>query len=135
MDFFDRPREPRRRPSQGGGGGGDRRQASEMGRAASAYHRLEERSGREQGRDPALHAGQGGELVDARRGRFRRRNPAYRDRQDPEDGVAGAVQGFRLAKQGRCPIEVASACPRRSPLSDGRGGGIGRAASYSFGSM
>ena len=40
---------------------------------------------RHQGRDPRLHAGQDRQMVDAGRRRVRRRNPAHRDRQDPED--------------------------------------------------
>src|SRR5262249_61001836 len=44
------------------------------------------------------HARKGCQLVDARRRRLRRRDPAYRDRQDPEDGAAGAIQGFHPAE-------------------------------------
>ena len=44
-----------------------------------------------------IHARQDRQLVDARRRGVRRRDPAYRDRQDPEDGAARALQGFRAA--------------------------------------
>ena len=44
-----------------------------------------------------LHGGQGGEVVDARRRRLRRRDPAHGDRQDPEDGAARPVQGLSAA--------------------------------------
>ena len=92
MDFLDRPGEPRGRPSQGGRGRGDRRRASEMGRAAAAGRRAARRARRPtQGRNPRLHAGQDRQMVDARRRRLRRRNPAHRDRQDPEDGAARAA--------------------------------------------
>ena len=54
----------------------------------------------EQGRDPRLHAGQDRQMVDARRRRLRRRHPAHRDRQDPEDGAARALQGLPAADRG-----------------------------------
>ena len=54
----------------------------------------------EQGRDPRLHAGQDRQMVDARRRRLRRRDPAHRDRQDPEDDAARAVQGLPAADRG-----------------------------------
>ena len=46
---------------------------------------------RHQGRDPRLHAGQDRQMVDAGRRGVRRRNPAHRDRQDPEDDAAAAA--------------------------------------------
>ena len=49
---------------------------------------------RDQGGNPRLHAGQDRQMVDAGRRRLRRRNPAHRDRQDPEDDAAPAVQGL-----------------------------------------
>ena len=51
-------------------------------------------------RHPRLHARQGRQLVDARRRRLRRRDPAHRDRQDPQDRTAQAVQGLRPAERG-----------------------------------
>src|SRR5213078_2735048 len=85
------------RPSQGSGGRGDRRAASEMGRAAAAGRRAEEGSGGQQGRDSLVHAGQDRQMVDAGRRRLRRGNPPHRDRQDPENRTARALQGLPAA--------------------------------------
>ena len=72
MDFLDRSREPRRRPSQGGGSRRHRGEASEVGRAAFAGRRSQEGAIGHQGRDLDVHAGQDRQLVDAGRGRLRR---------------------------------------------------------------
>ncbi len=64
---------------------------SEMGRASAARRRAQEGREGHQGRDPRLHAGQDRQMVDAGRRCLRRRNSAYRDRQDPENGPARAV--------------------------------------------
>ena len=69
----------------------------------------------EQGRNPRLHAGQDRQVVDARRRRLRRRDPAHRDRQNPEDGAARAVQGLRAPDGGRGGVKP-GACPRRSSI-------------------
>ncbi len=45
-------------------------------------------------------AGQDRQMVDARRYRVRGRHPAYRDRQDPKDCAARALQGLRLSDGG-----------------------------------
>ena len=71
--------------------------ASEMGRAAAAGHRAQEGPAGQQGRNSRLHAGQDRQMVDAGRRRLRRRNPAHRDRQDPEDRAARALQGLPAA--------------------------------------
>ena len=105
MDFLDRSRKPRGRPSEGGGSRGDRRLASEMGRAAAAGDRAQEGRDRHQGRHPRLHAGQDRQMVDAGRRRLRRRDPAHGDRQDPETHASAAVQGL--------------------PPADRSGGGVG----------
>ena len=55
---------------------------------------------RQQGRNPRLHAGQDRQMVDARRRRLRRGNPAHRDRQDPENRAARALQGLSAADRG-----------------------------------
>ncbi len=88
------------RPSEGGGSRRHRRHASEMGRAAFAGDRVEERRDRDQGRNPRLHARQGRQVVDAGRRRVRRRNPAHRDGEDSEDDVAEAVPGLCVAGGG-----------------------------------
>ena len=62
----------------------------------------------QQGRNPGLHAGQDRQMVDARRRRVRRRNPAHRDRQDPEDRAARAIQGLPCCRPPR--PEPAAAC-------------------------
>ena len=71
--------------------------ASEMGRAAAAGDRAEEGRDRDARGHPRLHAGQGGEMVDAGRRRVRRRNPAHGDGEDSEDDVAEAVRGVSVA--------------------------------------
>ncbi len=43
-----------------------------------------------------IHGGQDRQVVDARRRGVRRRDPAHRDRQDPQDGAARPVQGLSL---------------------------------------
>ncbi len=48
-----------------------------------------------------LHRRQDRQVVDAGRRRLRERDPAYRDRQDPENRVARAVQGLRAADRRR----------------------------------
>ena len=73
-------------------------------------------------RDPRLPRGQDRQVVDAGRRRVRQRHTAYRDRQDPEDGVARPVQGLRAAD--RCRSRVMTwdrhVAPRRSsPLLRG----------------
>lgn len=65
-----------------------------MGRAAAVGDRLKERRDRDARGHPRLHAGQGGEVVDAGRRGVRRGNSAHRDGQDSEDHVAAAVQGL-----------------------------------------
>ena len=89
MDLDHRSREPRGRPSRRRGSGGDRGAAFQMGRAAVAGRRAEARQGAGESRHPGLHGRQGGEVVDARRRRVRRRDPAHRHRQDPEDRRCG----------------------------------------------
>ena len=74
--------------------------ASEMGRAAAAGGGAEERPEGRQGRNPGFHAGQDRQMVDARRRRLRRRHPAHRDRENPENRVAPAFQGLPAAHRG-----------------------------------
>ena len=50
-------------------------------------------------RDARLHAGQDRQMVDARRRGVRGRNPAHRDRQDPEDRAARTLQGLRAFRR------------------------------------
>ena len=80
------------------GSRGDRRRASEMGRAAAADRGAE--AGRERRQARSLLAFMEGKIAkwwmpdDVV---FVERNPAHRDRQDPEDGAARPVQGLPAA--------------------------------------
>ena len=64
-----------------------------------------------QGRYPRLHAGQDRQMVDAGRRGLRRRNPAHRHRQDPEDQAC--ANGSRI-----------TCCRRQPPPNDSLGSGF-----------
>ena len=80
-------------------------------------------------RSARLHERQGRQMVDARRRRLRRRNPAHRDRQDPEVDAAQAVQGLSAAGRLRAeplhlvgvPLTVSGFAVATSPHLMGRG--------------
>ncbi len=83
----------------------------------------------DQGRDPRLHARQDRQLVDAGRRDLRRRDSAYRDRQDPEDGAARPLQGLRPAERrgvACCARSTSAVRSERgpSPLAPARSGGV-----------
>ncbi len=69
----------------------------------------------EQGRDARLPRGQGRQMVDAGRRRLRQRDPAHRDRQDPEDRVARAASRITCCR------------PRRRDSAPDNAGSAGRA--------
>jgi acyl-CoA synthetase (AMP-forming)/AMP-acid ligase II len=62
-----------------------------------ARHRQETGQEPHEGGPPRLHGRQDRQMVDAGRRGLRRRYPAHRDRQDPEDRAARSVQGVPSA--------------------------------------
>ncbi len=107
VDFFHRTGKSRGRASESCRSRRHRDQTSEMGRASAAGYRAEKRSIGDQGGDSRLHARQDREMVDAGRRGFRRGNSAHRDRQDPENRAARAIQGLRSVRRGRGGISLA----------------------------
>ena len=100
-----------------------------VGRAAAAGHRAEEGPDGDPRGDSRLHARQDRQLVDAGRRRLRRRDPAHRHRQDPEDGAAQPVQGLHPAeRRGVGLLHLSRSAVRRHPLSRPAGEGGEREA-------
>ncbi len=64
----------------------------------------------DQGRHPRLHAGQDRQMVDAGRRGVRRRDPAHRDRQDPEGDAAAELQGLSAAERGGGGVALPLTC-------------------------
>src|SRR5262245_19876910 len=99
MDLDDRSRKPRGRPSRGGGSRRHRRASPQMGRAAASDRAAQAGAESDARGAPQIHGRQDRQMVDARRRRLRRGYSAYRNRQDPEDGAARAVQGLSIPER------------------------------------